>query len=252
MKTAIIIPCFNEALRIDVSRYIDFISTHPSYHLCLVNDGSEDATLKILYTIQNACSERVTVLNLEKNIGKAAAIRTAAKYLYHQAAIGFVGYMDADLSTDFKDYKRLTQCLQQNNNLSLVFGSRKTNGLNNIIKRGNKRKFFFILIKSIINLILGLEISDTQCGAKVFKKEEIPLIYGKAFVSKWLFDVEIFLRLKKRYGKQKVMQKIKEEPLLKWIGVEGSKITLTDSIQIPLRLLNIWVTYSVMSNFDVQ
>ncbi|PQJ23082.1 glycosyltransferase [Tenacibaculum sp. SG-28] len=252
MKTAIIIPCYNEALRIDVSRYIDFIATHPLYHLCLVNDGSEDTTLEILNTIQNACSKRVTVIHLEKNKGKAAAIRTAAKYLYHQDAIRYIGYMDADLSTDFIDYKRLTQCLKQNDNLSLVFGSRKTNGFNNIIKRGNKRKFFSMVIKSIINLILGLEISDTQCGAKVFKKEEIPLIYGKAFVSKWLFDVEIFLRLKKRYGKEIVMQKIKEEPLLKWIGVEGSKITISDSVQIPVRLLNIWVTYSVMNTFDIR
>lgn len=252
MKTAIIIPCYNEASRIDVSRYINFIATHPLYHLCLVNDGSEDATLKVLYTIKNACSERVTVIHLEENKGKAAATRTAAKFLYHQDTIRFIGYMDADLSTDFKDFKRLTQSLKQDANLSLVFGSRKTNGLNNIIKRGNKRKFFSMVIKSIINLILGLEISDTQCGAKVFKKEEIPLIYGKAFVSKWLFDVEIFLRLKKRYGKEIVMQKIKEEPLLKWIGVEGSKITLFDSFQIPMRLLNIWVAYSVMNNFDIQ
>jgi hypothetical protein len=47
-----------------------------------------------------------------------------------------------------------------------------------------------------------MEFKDTQCGAKIMHKEIVEKRFRKKFLTKWLFDVEIFMRMKKIYGKQ--------------------------------------------------
>jgi hypothetical protein len=49
-------------------------------------------------------------------------------------------------------------------------------------------------------------------------------IFKDAFVSKWLFDVEIFDRIIKFYGRDKVLGKMLEVPLLRWVDRGDSKV----------------------------
>ena len=80
-KTAIIIPCYNEANRLDRQAFIDFIQDHPDYLLCFVNDGSSDDTISVLYEIKDAQDDQIHVLDMPRNSGKAAAVRAGALYL---------------------------------------------------------------------------------------------------------------------------------------------------------------------------
>ena len=89
-----------------------------------------------------------------------------------------------------------------------------------------------------------MPIKDTQCGAKVFKRTAASNIFKKNFQSRWLFDVEIFIRAKRLFG-ETVMQKIQEVALLSWEEIEGSKITLKDSLKFPLELLEIGFDYNI-------
>ena len=90
-----------------------------------------------------------------------------------------------------------------------------------------------------------------RCGAKVFKKSVVPVVYQEAFLSKWLFDVEIFLRLKKALGKEQTMQCIVEQPLMRWVHVDDSKLDAKDALEIPMRLAHIWLNYNVFSFFSI-
>lgn len=248
MKTGIIIPCYNEAKRLNVNTFIEFITTHNSYHLCFVNDGSKDNTLSVLETIQKEAKTRVSIVDVKKNAGKAAAVRSGARYLFNRQDVDYIGFIDADLSTDFSDFKKLVDTLHNNTDLSLVYGSRgKGNGQ---IERNVFRNLFSKAVKLIVFLILGLPIEDTQCGAKVFKRSIIPVVYNTKFLTRWLFDVEIFIRLKKYFGKAQIMNKMYEQPLDRWVHVEDSKLGLKDAIQIPYKLLSIWFTYKVLEAFN--
>lgn len=242
MKTGIIIPCYNEAERINSQAFIDFILQEKEYHLCFVNDGSKDNTLQVLENIQRQCPTRVIVIDVKQNAGKAAAVRSGARYLYNDSAIGYIGFLDADLSTDFTDLKKLVQTLKDNYKLQMVYGSRRKGGE---IKRDFLRNFLSNIIKSIIHLILGLPIEDTQCGAKVFRRGIIPTAYGKAFITRWLFDVEIFIRLKNTFGRKYTMEITQEQALERWVHVEDSKLGIKDSLMIPYRLITIWVAYTL-------
>lgn len=250
MKTGIIIPCYNEGKRLNIDAFIKFISTHDKYHLCFVNDGSKDNTMEVLETIQRSASSKVSIVDIKKNAGKASAVRFGSRYLFNRKDIDYIGFIDADLSTDFDDFKSITETLHKNEELMLVYGSR--NKCNGQIERNLIRCMFSKMVKSIVYFILGLPIQDTQCGAKVFRRKAIPIAYSNTFLTRWLFDVEIFLRLKKYFGSKEIMNKMYEQPLKRWIHVDDSKLGMKDAIQIPIKLMQIWISYNVYPILNVQ
>jgi len=248
MKTGIIIPCYNEANRLNSHAFLEFISSHDQYHLCFVNDGSKDHTLSVLQSIKEKIPTRVSIIDVKKNAGKAAAVRVGARYFFSKKEVNYIGFIDADLSTDFNDFKKLVNTLHKNNELLLVYGSRGKGKGN--IERNFFRNVFSKMVKLIVFLILGLPIEDTQCGAKVFRRNSIPVAYHSAFLTKWLFDVEIFIRLKKHFGSKNIMSKMHEQPLDRWIHVDDSKLGIKDALQIPYKLLTIWFSYTIVEAFN--
>lgn len=242
-STAIIIPCYNEENRLKVNAFINFINQTEDYHLCFVNDGSSDQTISRLNEVKAAAPKKVTVIDLEVNVGKAEAVRAGALQLAQVESIDLIGFIDADLSTDFKDFCALANTLKTNTDLDLVYGSRNSSEDQNI-ERNIFRNIFSKIVKAIIYLILGLPIDDTQCGAKVFRKEIIETSFGSKFLTRWLFDVEIFIKLKNHYGRGQIMNHIMEQPLEKWVHVDDSKLGVKDAIQIPIKLMTIWYAYN--------
>jgi glycosyltransferase involved in cell wall biosynthesis len=243
MKTGIIIPCYNEANRIDQQAFVDFALKNDDYHIFFVNDGSTDDTIEVLDKMKDQAPHAITVIDVKKNAGKAAAVRTGSQQAYQRSEISSIGFIDADLSTDFRDFKDLVKTLHRDDKL-MVFGSRNM-GTSSGIERDFMRNLFSKFIKHFIGMILGLPIRDTQCGAKVFKREIVPFVYGKSFLSRWLFDVEIFLRLKKYLGKENVMKSILEQPLMRWVHVDDSKLGMKDALKIPFNLTQIWFNYAL-------
>ncbi len=250
MKTGIIIPCYNEGKRLNQEAFVSFIRQHQEYHLCFVNDGSKDNTLSVLYAMKNKVPEAISIVDVKRNSGKATAVRAGVRFLYNMESISYIGFIDADLSTDFRDFKDLVKTLKSDDKLSVVFGSRNKGKSQGTIRRDFFRNLFSKAIKKFILFILGLPIRDTQCGAKVFTKSIIPVVYSDAFISRWLFDVEIFLRLKKYLGKESVMRQIFEQPLMRWVHVEDSKLGLKDALIIPARLAHIWMNYRFTKQGD--
>ncbi|WP_109433971.1 glycosyltransferase [Aquimarina sp. AU119] len=240
--TGIIVPCYNEYNRLPKEKFCNFLTNNPSYHLCFVNDGSSDNTLEMLNELRQFNPQKITVLNLEVNQGKATAVQTGANYLADLDFVENIAFLDADLSTSLDEMDNLVQKLNSNPQLTMVFGSRKADESANI-DRNIIRKFLSNFVGFFIRFILQLPIKDTQCGAKVFRKSIIENVYSQKFISRWLFDIEIFLRLKKHIGLKDLLNTISEEPLDSWIEVEGSKITLKDSFLIPINLLVIWFSY---------
>lgn len=244
MKNAIIIPCYNEEKRLDLGRFAAFLKTHPNYLVCFVNDGSRDATLSMLKSFQTNHLGNVLVYDMPENSGKAEAVRRGTLYVLQNYNVDRVGYLDADLATGFEDFVRLINELEYDEDLVCAFGSRK-NGDQNVIERNFLRELASQIIGLLIHFVLRMSIKDTQCGAKVFTRGVATRIFDTPFQSRWLFDIELFVRIKRLYGVQNAMAKILEVPLTAWTEVEGSKISLRDTIDMPSRLIKIAYTYDV-------
>lgn len=246
MKNAIVIPCYNESKRIPLNQFDGFLKLNPDYQVCFVNDGSSDNTLEVLedFALNH---HNAVVLDMPQNGGKAEAVRFGINNLLERSNINTVGFLDADLSTTLNDYRTLCSKLERENK-SLVFGSRKMIK-NDKIQRSAFREFASFMVALVVRVILGLDIKDTQCGAKVFSRTAAQVAFKNSFISRWIFDVEVFIKLKKWMGKQNIMGQLTEYPLTEWNDVDGSKITLKDSIRMPMQLLKIGFSYNVKPIF---
>ncbi|MBN9383912.1 MAG: response regulator [Chitinophagaceae bacterium] len=237
----VVIPCYNEAERLSGKEFTDFTDINLGYHLCFVNDGSKDNTLAVLKELQKGREKYISVFDMPKNGGKAEAVRQGILQLVSDPDFDYIGYLDADLSTDFRDFDDLVNTIISSD-FKLVSGSRISRVGANITRAG-ARQIISKVINLLIRKILGMSFQDTQCGAKVMEREVAENTFQETFITRWLFDVEIFLRMKKFYGKDSVKSLIYEQPLKRWIHAEGSKLSMKDSLRIVGQLTRIALHY---------
>ncbi len=238
----VVIPCYNEEERLLSTEFTQFVDTHSGYHLCFVNDGSKDNTLDVLYKLREGREDYVTVYNCEKNGGKAEAVRLGMLHMAQRDDLDYIGFLDADLSTDLSDFDDLTDTIEKTD-FKIVSGSRISRMGANITKE-SARKIISLTVNYIIRKILGMEFKDTQCGAKIMEKEIINIAFQEKFLTRWLFDVEIFMRMKKHFGTEKAQSYICEQPLKRWIHADGSKLSMKDSMKIIFQLAQIGWSYN--------
>lgn len=250
MKTTIIIPCYNEANRLDSNAFRSFLTFNTDYHLCFVNDGSKDDTLTQLRRMRKGFETQMTILDCKINAGKAEAVRQGVLKMNDVQNIKYIGFLDADLSVSLEEFTDLVQTLDNDISLKIVSGSR-VKRMGAVIHRNLKRHLIGRTIATLISWLLGLPFYDTQCGAKVFRKELVGVGFRLPFQSAWLFDVELFMRMKKYYGFKAVMGSIFEYPLRRWVHVEDSKIGASDLIKIPLHLFKIQYHYQILPKLSL-
>lgn len=242
----VVIPCYNEEERLLSDEFLKYIDQHTGYHLCFVNDGSKDRTLEVLYELQKGREDFITVYNCEKNGGKAEAVRLGMLHMSKKEDLDYIGFLDADLSTDLSDFDDLVKTIE-NSNFKIVSGSRISRMGADITKE-SARKIISLTINFIIRKILKMDFKDTQCGAKIFRKDVIDVAFGKKFVTQWIFDVEIFKRMSIHFGLSKAKKVLCEQPLKRWIHADGSKLSMKDSVKIVMQLAQIaWVYRSKKS-----
>jgi dolichyl-phosphate beta-glucosyltransferase len=224
LSTCIVIPCYNEEKGMSLKEYSTFLETTPEAIICFINDGSTDKTLQLLTLFQEKYSDQVHIISLLKNLGKAEAVRQGINYCNQNFNHQFIGYLDADLATSLEEFMDLTIYLKED--AVFCFGSRIRKIGSNIV-RENSRFLIGRIIATFISQVLNLKVYDTQCGCKVFTKDLSGLLFKKEFLSKWLFDVELFFRMMILFGKEKAIQKMHEAPLKSWIEKGNSKVKLT-------------------------
>lgn len=217
-KIAVIIPCYNEAKRLSPEIFKNFLTLKSDIELIFVNDGSNDNTFEILDVLQKQCDNKVSIINQPNNQGKAIAIREGILGAVDKGIFTHIGYLDADLSTSLDEFYELYN-IASTQRVDYIFGSR-VKLLGSAIERSIFRHLIGRFIATIIDLRYKLGIYDTQCGAKWFSANLIENICKEPFKTKWFFDVEIFLRLRKKYSTAVGI----EQPLKKWINYGGSKI----------------------------
>lgn len=236
MKVTIIIPFYNEVKRLNYEGFIEIFNTFSNYNFLLVDDGSSDNTIAVLEEFQSKFSS-IEVLKLDKNVGKAEAIRSAVLSL---SDADYISYFDADLATPFSELDKLIQFSVQNPNYKMVMGAR-IKLIGNGVKRSLKRHYFGRIFATIVSqFVLKVAVYDTQCGAKVIDYQIAKQIFEQPFISKWLFDVELLKRLQKFYNLKEV---VKEIPLDKWEEIGNSKIKVGDFMRIPFQLFQIYRKY---------
>ncbi|MBN8702644.1 MAG: glycosyltransferase [Bacteroidetes bacterium] len=242
-KIAIVVPCFNEAKRINRLAFQRFLEEHEnSFFFLFVNDGSVDSTESVLQEICKTRPQNSQFLSLEKNKGKGEAVRLGMVKCYEMNQFIYIGYFDADLATPLSELSRLKEIAFRNPNLLLIFCSR-IKRLGAKINRKPHRLLLGRIFASLASLILKFPIHDTQCGAKIMKSDIVPFVCGDGFLTSWLFDTEILLRLRNQQ-KEQTTSVLYEHSVSQWEEIQGSNLKLIHLLQIPLQLLKIHFKYN--------
>lgn len=238
----IIVPCYNEAKRLPAADFLLFLDGHPEVSICLVDDGSSDTTLQTLKALRAQRPQQVVVLPVSPNGGKAAAVRAGVLFAAKQETWPILGFWDADLSTPLSEVDRLVAVLAGDPACRLAMGSRvKRLGAN--IDRRVARHVLGRIFAACATGILGMPVYDSQCGAKLFRRDAVGTLFEKPFLTRWLFDIEMLARLRNDVGVE-AMHTACEVPLLRWREVGGSKLRLREMIGVPLELLRIRSAYN--------
>jgi dolichyl-phosphate beta-glucosyltransferase len=215
-KLVLIVPCFNEVKRLHLEQWLAL--KNKNIHIVFANDGSSDRTLEALKSFE-AREAFIHVFSSPVNLGKGHIIREAYQHIAKHESIGefqYVGYWDCDLSTPLTEVERIMAHMESSKD-KVIFGSRiRALGYN--IVRYKTRHMAGRVFNFLVNTIFNLNSYDTQCGAKIMTKDLAEKAFSEIFVSSWLFDIEIVLRLK--------AERIVEIPLLSWEHRPGSKISL--------------------------
>lgn len=244
-KTCIIIPCYNEADRFKREQYLSFLQQVPDIDICFVNDGSGDATLQVLQDIQAVQPSRIKVVAYHDNQGKAEAVRRGFLHVLESGEYETLAFADADLATPLLEIQRLIAVMKKKPEVLIVMGSR-IERMGVTIERKLYRHFTGRIFAAVISLLFRLNAYDTQCGAKVFRADIAKAVFEESFLSKWLFDVEILLRVRNMYKNCNGI--IYETPLDVWLEQGNSKIRFTHLLKMPLQLLKIYLRYKPRNN----
>ncbi len=221
-KTVIVVPCYNEADRLTGDVFLKTLAGAPDLSFVFVNDGSTDATLRLLLKLQLKNPRQIEVINARQNAGKAEAVRTG---LQHACRIGaeVVGYWDADLATPLDAIADFEVVLDRYAEVTVVFGARRQL-LGHRINRTVSRRAVSRICAGLARLAVGLPIGDTQCGAKLLRNTPaLNAALAAPFTAGWLFDVELFTRIASATPRPE--RCFYEAPLAEWHEIEGSKVS---------------------------
>ncbi|NIO44338.1 MAG: glycosyltransferase [Candidatus Aenigmarchaeota archaeon] len=190
MKYSIIMPAYNEELRIKgtLTRYCkEFKNTE----IIVVNNGSTDNTKKIVENMRKKYPQ-LKMLNFSIALGKGGAIKEGLKV----ANGSIIGFVDSDDAFDIRGVKRIINYIEKNN-YDFVIASKWKGKKFREVDEPVLRKTFSRFWNIFVRLLFNLNIRDTQAGAKFMKNSVFKKISKNITCRGFEFDVELIWLIKK-------------------------------------------------------
>jgi len=221
---SIVIPAFNEADRIAASLVaLQGYVQQKGFRIetILVDDGSTDSTAELA-----SRQAGIRVLRNGCNRGKGFSVRRGVL----EARGELVLFTDADLSAPIDEADKLMAAMESSH-ADAVVGSRALEreliGTHQSPWRELGGRFFNLLVR----LFTGLNIHDTQCGFKLFRRETTRHAFELQRVERFGFDPEILFLIEHQGGK------VVEVPV-RWNHSPATKVHyLRDSLLMTLDLV---------------
>jgi len=231
----ILIPAYNEECRIEpvLRDYAGFFGRNYSgeFLIVVVLNGCTDDTLGVVRRVA-AEVPSVRALEFREAIGKGGALIEGLKLAVHA---DLIGYVDADGATPPRAFLDL---VRHTGEADCVIGSRWMRGAIIHQSQASHRQFASRVFHKIVQLLFWLNIHDTQCGAKVMKREVVEKIHPFLQIADMAFDINLLVAIK-RAG-----FRIREVPT-EWTDQAGSKVVLFhSSLTMLLSTLRVRLIYS--------
>ena len=232
----LLIPAYNEERRIEpvLRDYARFFQENytGNFQLVVVLNGCTDNTIGIVRRVAAEFPAILRALEFKEPINKGGALIEGLKL----AAFGdLIGYVDADGATPPRAFLDLVRHIDD---ADCVVGSRWLPDSVIHQSQTGDRQFASRGFHAVVQLLFRLNIHDTQCGAKVMRREVVEKIHPFLFIADMAFDINLLVAIK-RAG-----YRIREVPT-EWTDKAGSKVALfRSSLTMFLSVVRIRLVYS--------
>ncbi len=226
INISVVIPIYNEEE--NVALLYESITNVLSklkqgYEIIMVDDGSKDKTLPILREIQKNDSH-LRVIKFRGNFGQSAAMAAGFEAARGENVVA----MDGDLQNDPKDIPMLLDKLDEG--YDVVSGWRKNRKDKFLIRKVPSK-----IANRLICSVTGVELHDTGCSLKAFRKEVIKRIslYG---------ELHRFIPALAKLEGAKITEVVVNHHARKY-GVSKYNITRTFRVIMDLTSLNLFIKH---------
>ncbi len=227
MDLSIVIPAYNEEERLpgmllDLKSFLD--NYDGTYEVIVVNDGSKDNTVGVVKDFEKKWNF-IKLINNQENSGKGAVVRQGMLSSCGDLRI----FADADGATPFREISKLLEEVKKGSDVVIASRAMKLSD----VKTKLFLKFRGRVFNFLVNKMLGLNLTDLQCGFKLFNKESAQCVFSNQHIDGFAFDAEIL------YKANKNGYKISEVPIA-WTNKTGSKVhPILDPIKMLIEITKI-------------
>jgi glycosyltransferase involved in cell wall biosynthesis len=231
LRLDVVIPAHNEEHRIDrtLRAYRSVCSSHNIRFLVALDD-CRDRTAEIVGA--HAAEDPRVELHEYQRLGKGGVIMET----FRRSTAELVGFIDADCATPPTELLRLAEAAAQADG---AIASRWHPAAILPAPRSLSRRLASASFAFWVRRLYGLPYRDTQCGAKVLRREVVEAVVPLLSSRDFLFDVDLLLVARALgFG-------IVEVPTI-WIDREGSRLRVfSDSRQMVASSLRLWAHHRV-------
>lgn len=182
----IVVPAYNEERRIGatLAAIRGYLARQPySSAVVVVDNGSVDRTADAVAELQGPAVVPVHLMNCARR-GKGAAVRRGVL----SSTANRVGFCDADLATPIETLREAWPLLEEG--APIVIGSRRRPGARYVHNQPLPRRLGGWGFRLMAGLLVP-EISDTQCGFKLFQRSVARELFTASREDGFAFDVEL-------------------------------------------------------------
>ncbi|MSQ41686.1 MAG: glycosyltransferase family 2 protein [Dehalococcoidia bacterium] len=188
----LVLPVYNEqrALAQSVASVLRWLDDHPGeprhdWRVVVADNASTDGTLAIARRLQEEHPGRVVALHVPAK-GRGIALRVA--WLTSPADV--CAYMDVDLATDLAHLPELVDPIAVGE-ADIAYGTRLH--ARSQTRRGLRRELISRAYIAILRLVIGLRVSDAQCGFKAISRAAARQLLPLVRDTRWFFDSELLV-----------------------------------------------------------
>jgi glycosyltransferase involved in cell wall biosynthesis len=234
VKLSIVVPAYNEEQRIRpmLDLYGPFFQERygSDAEILVVVNGSTDRTADVVQQYGKS-HPQVRAIVEPRRIGKGGALLLG----FREAKGEMVGFVDADGSTPPRAFQDLVERIGA---ADCIIANRWHKDSVISPKQPMSRRLSSRIFNGMVRLYFGIKTSDTQCGAKLMKREAIKSVLPEIGITRWAFDVDLLFQLRRKG------YRIVDAPT-EWHDVTGSRVRiLRASTEMVLAMTRLRLLYS--------
>jgi dolichyl-phosphate beta-glucosyltransferase len=180
----VIVPAFNEEQRLPATltgleEYLNRWGI--DYRVLVVDDGSRDRTAELARNY----GPRFSTIS-QPNAGKGAAVRNGML----RATGRIIAFTDADLPYDLDSLRMAVDAIESGPS-EVVFGARDLKESSVRAPRRIMRTLAHWAFSSAVQMLVSWQVTDTQCGLKIFSRRAALEIFSRTTINGFAFDTEV-------------------------------------------------------------